>query len=201
MSAKRRMRLTGIAVVASLAVVAMLVAGCAGQTGTTAATSKKTALGSLPAAQSALSTTAPDAKLLVVQTAQAVTPTATPVWGYLYGSPSTDKTYIVYVTEGQSMGAKEYGKAGLSADEWKLVPGTDAWKVDSDAALTKALAASGGSGAPKAYVMGFVTYKPKTDTSTIEPFVWSVQLDPGSSGATTKPINVNATTGAATATK
>ena len=49
------------------------------------------------------------------QTAQAVTPTATPVWGYLFGSPSTDKTFFVYVTAGRSMGAKQYGQAGLSA--------------------------------------------------------------------------------------
>jgi hypothetical protein len=144
---------------------------------------------------------APDAKLLVVQTAQAVTPTATPVWGYLFGSPKTDLTYVVYLSNGQSMGAKEYGKAGLNAAEWAKVPGTDAWKVDSDVALSKALAISGANGNPAAYIMGFVTYKPATDTSTVQPFVWSVQFDPGASGATTKAIDVNATTGVAAVTK
>jgi hypothetical protein len=44
--------------------------------------------------------------------------------------------------------------------------------------------------------MGFLTYVPKTEaTSTATPFVWAVQFDPGSSGATPNVIDVNATTG------
>jgi hypothetical protein len=201
MSQKQRTRIIGLGVVAGLGLAAALLAGCTQASTTTTAKAGATALGNLAKAQSALSTTSPDAKLLVVQTAQPVTTTATPVWGYLFGSPSTDKTYMVYVSNGQSMGAKEYGTTGLSKDEWAKVPGSEAWKVDSDAALAKALPLSGAKGAPAAYVMGLLTYKPKNDTSTVEPFVWNVQFDPGSSGATSKTILVNATTGAASVSK
>jgi hypothetical protein len=176
-----------------------LAAGCAQTPATTA--KGVSALTGLPAARAALATTSPDAKLLVVQTAQAVSPTGTPVWAYLFGSPATDKTYVVYLANGKSMGMQEYGKSGLSAAEWKKVPATDAWKVDSAEALAKAWALNGASGNPPAYLMGFMTYKPAADTSTVEPFVWSVQFDPGTSGAPAKAFNVNATTGAASVAK
>lgn len=191
-----RTRTAVIAVAVSLVVMAATVAACAPKTATTTK-SGPTALDNLPAARSSLSTLAPDAKLLLVQTAQAVTPTATPIWAFLFGSPSNDKTYLVYATQGRAMGAQAFGTAGLSKDEWSKVPGTDSWKVDSDQAYSKALAVSGAKGPPKAYGMGLITYKPKASTSTIEPFVWSVQFDPGTSGATTSPITVNANTGSA----
>jgi hypothetical protein len=181
-------------------VAAALLAGCSSTSGSPVAAGPS-ALGSLAAARSALSTLAPDAKLLIVQTAEAAEPTGTPIWAYLFGSPATDKTYVVYVSAGQSMGAQEYGTGGLSAAEWAKVPGTDAWKVDSDAAYTKALAASGAKGTPLAYMMGLLTYKPEADTSTVKPFVWSVQFDPGTSGATTKTIDVDANSGAAAVAK
>jgi hypothetical protein len=152
-------------------------------------------------AQSELTTTAPDAKLLVVQTAEATVATATPSWVYLFGSPSTGRTYAVYIVEGKSMGAQEYGSAGLTDDEWSHVPDLDAWKVDSDVAYQKALSASGAKGDPAAYIMGLVTYMPAAETSTVEPFVWNVQFDPGNSGATTSTVEVNATTGAAAIAK
>ena len=85
--------------------------------------------------------------------------------------------------------------------EWAAVPGTDGWTVDSDTAYTKALAVSGAKGAPAAYMMGLLTFKPTSDTSTVQPFVWSVQFDPGASGATTSSINVDAKTGVATLAK
>ena len=184
-----------------LLALALLVAGCGSKSSGSTVEPGPTALGSLPAARSALSTMAPDAKLLVVQSAQAVTPTGTPVWAYLFGSPSNDKTFVVYMTGGQSMGAQEYATAGLSADEWKKVPGTDDWTVDSDTAYTKALAESGAKGDPAAYMMGLLTYKSAEDTSTIKPFVWQVFFDPGKSGATTGAIEVDAKTGAASVAK
>lgn len=197
-----RTRLAGIVLVAALALGAALLSGCSGSSTTaTPAKAGSTAIGGLATAKSALATTSPDAKLLVVETAQAVEPTGTPIWAYVFGSPSTDKIYVVYMTGGQSMGSQENGKAGLSAAEWAKVPSTDQWKIDSDAAYTKAFAAGGGKGAPAAYMMGFVTYKAAADTSTIEPMVWNIQFDPGTSGVTDKIVYVNANTGAATVAK
>lgn len=194
-----RSKITTLAVAAILSIA--LLAGCGGNSGTTTATGP-TAKGSLPVARSALSTMAPDAKLLVVQTAQAVTATATPVWGYLFGSPKTDKTFVVYVENGKAMAAQEYGTAGLTAQEWAAVPGTDLWKIDSDQAYKTAFAAGGGKGTPEAYAMGLVTYVPKAAaTSTVSPFVWSVVFQPGASGVTTATIEVDAKTGTAKVTK
>lgn len=187
-----------IALVLSLSAAA----GCgskksSGSSGKTPAPQGKTAKQALPAAQSALATTAPDAKLLLVQTAAAVTPTSTPVWAYLFGSPKSEKLYVVRVANGQAMPPAEYGSAKqLGTFEWNKVPNLDAWKVDSDEAYQKAYAASGAKSAPPQWVMGFITYVPKTEeTQTATPFEWSVQFDPGSSGATPNVINVNATTG------
>ena len=205
MTTQRRARFATVAFLAVLALAVTLLAGCGAKTTTTTSapvpTKGPTALGSLAIAKSSMATAAADAKLLVVQTAQAVTPTGTPVWGYLFGSPANDKIWVVYVANGVSMGAQEYGTAGLSKTEWAAVPSTDSWKIDSDAAYTKALALSGAKGAPAAYMMGLLTFKPASDTSTVEPFVWSVQFDPGVSGATTSAINVDAQTGAASLAK
>lgn len=159
--------------------------------------SGSTAKGSYELAKSKLSTTAPDAKLLVVQTASSVTSTGTPVWAYLFGSPKSDTIYIVYVNEGKAMPAQQYGSAGLSADEWKQVPaGIGEWKIDSDEAYRKALEASGAEGEPAQWVMGLVTYIPKSSTAdNVEAFKWNVNFDPGTSGATTGTIEVDAKTG------
>ena len=198
MIGRERTRLAMVVAVTAVLAVALL-AGCTSGSGS--AKAGPTALGSVEAAKSALSTMAPDAKLLVVQTAQAVEPTGTPMWEFLYGSPKTDKVYAVYVSGGKSLGAQEYGTAGLSAAQWKAVPTLDVWKIDSDAAYKNALAVAGAKGDPAAYLMGFLTYKPSTDTSTIEPFVWNVVFDPGKSGATTRTINVDAKTGKASIAK
>jgi outer membrane murein-binding lipoprotein Lpp len=198
----KRTRLAGIVLVAALALGAALLAGCSSASSPTTTTKTgSTALGGLTVAKSALSTQSPDAKLLVVETAQAVEPTGTPIWAYIFGSPSTDKIFVVYLTNGQAMGAQESGTAGLSAAEWAKVPATTEWKIDSDVAYKSALAASGAKGTPAAYMMGFVTYKAAADTSTIEPMVWNVQFDPGTSGASDKTVLVNATTGAASIAK
>ena len=193
---------SSIRLVLSLVLALALVgaAGCGKKASSTTPTAPKgeTAKEALPAAQSTLSTTAPDAKLLLVQTAQAVTPTATPVWAYLFGSPKTGKLYVVRVADGTAMPASEYGSAkDLGTFEWDKVPGIDAWKVDSTEAYQKAYGASGATSNPAQWVMGLLTYVPKTEsTTTPTPFVWSVQFDPGASGATPNVIQVNATTGA-----
>jgi hypothetical protein len=198
----RSASLIKLVLVLALGLTVLGASGCGSKKATTSSvpgTPKgQTAKEALPAAQSTLSTTAPDAKLLLVQTAAAVTPTSTPVWAYLFGSPKTGKLYVVRVAEGKAMPAAEYGTAkDLGTFEWDKVPGTEDWKIDSTEAYDKAYAASGAKSAPPQWVMGFLTYVPKTEaTSTATPFMWSVQFDPGSSGATSNVIQVNATTGA-----
>jgi hypothetical protein len=204
MTGQRHTRLALVLLVVGLASV--LVSGCAQKASAPAvtaspatapaATAGSTALANLAPAQSSLSTMAPDAKLLVVRLAEDVPPTGTPVWTFLFGSPSTDKSYVVYISQGQLMVAQEYGAAGLTKSEWSKVSGTEAWKVDSDAAYEKALAVSGLSGSPATYMMGLDAYK-FSATSTVEPFVWRVLLAPQASGETTIHVNVNATTGQA----
>ncbi len=177
-------------------------AGCGNKKSTSGTTAPKpqgqTAKQALPAAESALSTSAPDAKLLLVQTAQAVTPTSTPVWAYLFGSPKSEKLYVVRVTKGAAMPPQEYGSAKqLGTFDWTKVPNLDQWKIDSNEAYDRAYKASGAKTPPPQYVMGMLTYVPKTEqTSTAQPFVWAVQFDPGTSGATPNIVDVNATTGA-----
>ncbi len=158
--------------------------------------STDTARANYAVAESAVTSLAPDAKLLVVQTAQSASTTSTPVWSYLFGSPETDKTYLVIAAKGQTLGTSEYGTGGLTEQEWDEVPSDfKTWKIDSDAALKKAIEASGAKGDPRAYVMGFQTYIPSTSTSGSKAFRWYVALDPGDSGATTSTIGVDAKTG------
>lgn len=171
-----------------------LISGCSSSEDT-GASATTTVLGSLPVARSALSTAAPDAKLLLVQTATSATPTATPVWAYLFGSPSTDAIYLVYTADGAVMSMQEYGTAGLSAEQWAEVPDDVAWAIDSDEAYSKALEISGAKGDPAAYMMGIMAYKAADDTSTVEPNVWNVWYDPGTSGATESLILVDAESG------
>jgi len=188
----RHNRRVAIAAGAIAVVLLLLVAGGCSKKQGAAPTSSTTAKGGLSAASSSLSTAAPDAKLLLVQTAQSVTSTSTPVWAYLFGSPSTNKTYLVYVSRGKSMGASQYGSAGLTKTQWQAVPGTDAWAVDSDAAYQKAVAASSLKN-PSVYDMGMVTYAASSKTKA---FTWYVSLR---SGTTTATVEVDAKTGKATA--
>lgn len=177
--------------------LALTVAGCGSKvanTTSTAAPTGVTAKTALSAATSALSTTAPDAKLLLLQTEGAVTATSAPVWSYLFGSPKDDKTYIVLVKDGKAMPASEYGTAGLEKAEWAKVPGADAWKIDSDAAYKTAQAACGAE-ATAAYTIGLITHIPEAETtSTTKPLVWYVSFDPASS-ASTGTVQVDAKTG------
>jgi hypothetical protein len=186
-----------VRIAAGLAITVALVltlAGCGGQKSTTPEAASAKA--GLPIAISSLSTMAPDAKLLVVQTTGVASTTSTPVWQYLFGSPKTDKTYMVVVKDGKATETAEYGTAGLSAQEWAKVPGTDFWKIDNADAYKTALASAKASG-EAGYTMGFLTYIPAADVgSTTLPRVWYVSFDPATSKATTGTVGVDANTGA-----
>lgn len=199
MNSKKKVVLV-LAVVALVAAVAAGVVILGGHSASTTASDSSTAMGSYDVAQSALTTAAPDAKLLVVQMLQSVNATGTPYWAYLFGSPSTDMGYLVYATAGSVMTWSEYGSLGLSAAEWAKVPDVKGVKIDSDEAYSKALAVSGATGTPNGYFMGLMTYKSAEDTSTVDPFQWNVWFEPGSSGATSNLILVDAKSGKATAT-
>lgn len=190
-------RMSKIVVLLVFAVMmAMLIVGC-GKKAETPQAAGDTAGGGIATAQSALSTLAPDAKLLLVQTAMSTPATGTPVWAYLFGSPKDDKTYVVYVSEGAVMSAGEYGAAGLPAEEWAKVPTTTSFKVDSDAALTKAMEAAGIKEKP-GFSMGMTTYIPSAEaTAAGTAFTWYVSLEPGASGGTTATVQVDVNTGKA----
>ena len=144
---------------------AMALAACSQKPATSSTTTGATAKDNLPKAQSTLSTAAPDAKLLVAQSYDAITPTSTPGWEYLFGSPKSGKVYAVLVMGGKSQ-FMEYGAANLTPAQWAAVPSTDQWKIDSDVALQKALAVY-----PKAEVFvnpdcGFGTFSNRPMNST-----------------------------------
>jgi hypothetical protein len=200
MVGQRRTLSVLVILIVALALVAGLLVGCGKNPGAGAKVGS-TALDNLSVARSALSTVAPDAKLLVARLATDTVPGAAEVWGYYFGSPATDEGYFVHLANGLSMGWQDDGRVGLTPGEWAAVPGTDAWKVDSDVAYAKAVAASGLSTSPAGYMMGLETYKFSDDTSTVEPFVWRVLLYPAASAEATIHVDVNATTGAAVVRK
>jgi len=200
-----------LAVVAALALgLTIGLAGCGGsKTATTTptpastvATGTMTAKQALPLAVSALATTAPNAKLLLVAAGGAITPTVPPVWQYLFGDPKTGTTYVAIVQKGKATSLK-YGSTKLSQAEWNAVPALDAWKIDSDAAVAKALTVYPEGTAKTAYILGFVTYIPKAEKTVLTPpMVWSVSFDPTSrTKSATSTINVNAVTGVAALAK
>jgi hypothetical protein len=179
--------------------IAATVVGCGNKTADTAAKTTapvgKTALESLPIAKSALATMAPDAMLLFLQSEGTKDATQAPVWGFLFGSPKTDKTYIVYVRDGKAMPPAEYGVAGLGTKEWTRVAAADEIKVDSKDALEKARAKASAT-ATAAYSIGMLLHVPEADTTaTTKPFVWYVGFDPAS-GAASGTVTVDAKTGA-----
>ena len=167
-------------------------------TQTTAPVAAVTAKQGLPLAVSALSTTMPEGKLLLVASSAVITPQAPPTWQYLFGSPKTNLTYVVVLKDGKASAIK-YGKADLSASEWKAVPSTDAWKIDSDAALAKASAVYKNAKKDTAYILGFVSYVPKSAAKSKTPaMTWSVSFDPSTRGtAETSTVDVNIETGVA----
>ncbi len=188
-----------LAAIALAVVLAATVVGCGNQVAENAATGTvdlvgKSALESLPAATSALATMAPDAKLLFIQSGNSKEPTQAPVWGFLFGSPSSDKTYIVYVRDGKAMRPSEYGQAGLAKGEWPKVASADAIKIDSKAALDSARSKAGATD-KDAYSIALVVHVPAAETTTTtKPMVWYVSFDPAS-GAASGTVEVDARTG------
>lgn len=159
---------------------------------------KDTALGTLSGARSALSTMAPDAKLLVVQTANVASATSTPVWAYLFGSPDTNATYIVFMQEGEAT-PYEYGEASLTATQWADVPSTDEIEIDSDEAHELAAKELSGADADAPWVMGLVTYLPGAEQSGVKQMSWSVTFNPeAAEEADIKVFEVDARTGKVT---
>lgn len=175
--------------------------GCSkGSAGSSSTQSKNTALDGLKLAQSAVSTMAPDAKLLLVQNGQVMTATSTPVWDYILGSPKTDKLYAVVVQGGVPQ-AQEYGTANLGT-EWPNVPAVDVIKIDSNEALAKAKTVYPNAKDDTMYAMGLITYIPKSGNSQAKAMTWYVQFDPSTQGKlATATVEVNATTGAAALAK
>lgn len=195
---ERNSRLEVVLLVVAIALAAALLPGCA-KTATVKA--GPTARGNLSVAQSALSTTAPDAELMSVRTYQPTAPAEAPAWIFLFGSPSMNSLFRVYVTNGHLVFVQNAGGVGLASSAWAAVPGTDAWKIDSDAAYTKAAAASKAAGSPSSYTMGFETIKSSMDASAARPFVWRVTLYAGATNTTMSTVDVNATTGATSIVK
>jgi hypothetical protein len=184
-----------------LMLVAGLVAGCS-NTSTPAASNDATgAKQAVAVAMTTLSTTVPDPRLLVGQTAGAITATSVPVWQFLIGNPKTDMIYAVQVENGKGQW-QPYGSASLTATEWAAVPPLTAWKVDSTEAHQKAVALHT-SAKSAAYMLGFVTYIPKKSGATSTPaMTWFVAFDPSQQGsAPTSTVNVDMATGAASYAK
>jgi hypothetical protein len=196
-----RYYLLAIALASVLAIGAVTGCTTAKPAATTTPADTSTAKGALTVAMSTLSTAAPDGKLLVAQSAAAITATSTPAWNFLIGSPKTDKIYAVAVMNGKGR-FQEYGPAGLSAAEWTSVPATSAWKIDSDTAHTNAVAVHTG-GKNASYILGFVTYIPKSAAGTkTQAMKWFVAFDPKSQGkAPTSTVDVDMVTGAASFAK
>lgn len=200
-------RVTRLVAISLALILALSLAGCSGSKSSSTTggattppvpTSAPTAKQTYPTAKSSLSTMAPDAKMLLVTTANVITPTSTPVWQYLFGSQKDGKTYAVTVQNGKAI-PQAYGTAGLGAAEWAQIPGESEWKIDSDVAVQKALGVYTVGTKDTAYILGLVTYVPKSSgKSKVQPMVWSISFDPASKGsAPTSTVNVNAVTGEA----
>lgn len=196
-------RIAGVAAVLCMALVlAASLGGCKKATSSTNTPAVATAQSEFKVAQTALATAAPDAKLLLVQTAQVVTATSTPIWEYIVGSPSSDKLYAVVVQKGVPQ-AQEYGTANLGK-EWASVPASDTWKIDSDQALAKAKTVYPNAKDGTLYAMGLITYIPKSAVPKAgsKTMTWFVQFDPSTRGnLSTSTVEVNATTGEASLAK
>lgn len=190
-----------------LFVLAMLVlAGCSPKTAAVApktikwpSVDPKTAKGAAMWAVSSLSTTAPDAKLLLGQTVAATPTTESPVWQFLLGSPKTSMVYSVLVN-GRIVQTQKFGKVKMKSDEWAKIPSLNAWKIDSDVARLNAVGLNPNT-ARAAYFSSFVTYvsSAASRTATSIPMKWVIQFDPAyQAKAPTSTIMVDMGTGAAT---
>jgi hypothetical protein len=153
-------------------------------------------------AQSTLSTTAPDGKLLVLQAVEPITATSSPTWDFLIGSPKTDVVYQVVVKDGKGE-SQQYGKAGLTSAQWGEVPADTAWKIDSDVAIANALSVYP-NGKNAGYIPGFVTYIPKdaAEYKQVKQMTWIINFDPASQGnAPTSTVEVDLASGQAALAK
>ncbi len=161
-----------------------------------------TAKSALPLAMSEISSGAPDAKLLLVQSRDIMTATSTPVWQFLIGSPKNNTIYAVTVESGEAT-SQLYGTADLPKEEWDAVPGVDEWKIDSDEAHKKALEVLKDGDAKTPYLMGFVTYVPKANADTnVRAGWWNISFDPKKiTKATTNTVEVNYNSGEAVVAK
>lgn len=186
---------------AAMLTISVVLAACGTTAAEKPAASGPTARGGLGVARAALSTAAPDAKLLLVQTVQPATETSGPVWGYLYGSQQADTTYLVYVQDGELIQVQKYGQVGLSAQQWAEVPGDDDWSIDSDQAVKAAAQALGATSTPGAFLMGMQTYVPETTATAqvAKPLTWYISLPSAMmSGDVSGTIMVDAKTGEVT---
>jgi nitrous oxide reductase accessory protein NosL len=202
MATNRSTHITRMGFALIVALTVAVLAGCGGSKATQpSAPTGVTAKTALATAMSAVATQAPDGKVLVVQTVQPVTAAAPPTWEFLIGSPKTSVIYAVRVQDGRAQ-AQKYATANLTPAEWAAVPSNDMWKIDSDAALAKALAVYP-NGKTVAYLPGLVTYVPKSaGSSNARPMKWIIMFDPASKGsAATSTVDVNATTGEAALAK
>lgn len=170
------------------------------ETSTGADAQPVTAKKALDTARAAAKEKASDAKLLVVQTAQPAKPGEAPMWGYVFGSPSQNKTYMIYIHQGKAMPSEKTGEAGLTKEQWAKIPGDDAWPIDSDKAYEAALRASGSQWDPDEYSMALQTIVKKPDPGAAfgEALKWYVTFDFGAAMETTAPIAVDAKTGEVT---
>ncbi len=192
--------LLGMILAASVA-VALMLSGCGGDSTEATTPEGMTALQALQVAKKSIEPVAPDAKLLIVTTAQVVEPTATPVWQFLLGSPKTNMTYAVIVNEGQPM-ASPYTTATLTPGQWAALPDVADIKIDSDEAHRKALKAYP-DGSDHIYVINLATGEPGVPTSGLTtPMSWVVMFDPTrASGEQTSTVQIDASTGKVTIPK
>lgn len=146
---------------------------------------------------STLSTAAPDGIIMVAQTMQAYSPTATPAWQFLVGSPKSNSVFNVLVVDGQGK-FQPVGSVSFSPAQWEQVPRFSAWKLDSDIAREKAIAVYP-KGAKENYTVGMLAYRPVSGSdSTARPLQWRVTFDPAKRGnAATSTVLVDMATGAA----
>ena len=167
-------------------VVLPVMAGCSGIGSSKAG---GTAKQSLSVAESAVSTMAPEAKLLYVETAGNVLPNSMPTWTYIFGSPKTNKSYTTIVQGNTVTTTHETGDVTIDSDEWSSVPNLGDAKIDSDEAYDKALKASGVDLAPSGYSMLLVPYVTRSagETVTTEPMKWYVTIQFDNDG---KPMSV-----------
>lgn len=162
----------------------------------------KSAKNAATVALSTLETAAPGGKLLGGETVARITATGTPMWQFLVGSPKDNSVYVVLVNNGRAQW-RQWGSVTMKTEEWSKVPTMTAWKVDSDAARTKALALHP-EGKNAKYSSSFMTYLPEAAVDKpVVPMQWVISFGPLPKGskAPTSTVIVDMVTGAASFAK